>query len=348
MSLRDGPIGDIKAPLRWWAWLALFVALVAAAALVFGLSGRSTLTDRARRSLDETAGPVGAGLSTPFRWAGDARDAVGAYLFAGSQNQRLRAKLVRAQSWRDRAIALTEENARYRALMGVKTDPPIAMVFARTVLDARGPFSNTRLADAGAQRGVVEGNPVLSEHGLVGRIVGVAPNASRILLLTDVESRTPVLSPRTNARAILTGDGGASPQLDYLRTPEALRAGDMVVTWGDGGVFPRGLPVGVVFKDYTGAWRVALYADSAPIDYVQILLFRDFSQLTAPADLTPRSPPTAMTEEPSESLIGPAAPPPPGAAASTPSGPGAAKPSATKASGTAKTATRTAGQASPP
>jgi rod shape-determining protein MreC len=292
--------------------------------LVFSpLAGRSMLAERTRRSVDGAAGPVGYVLSAPIRWAEGASDAVGAYVFAGSQNRRLKAELIQARAWRDKAIALAEENARYRALMGVKTDPPLPMVFARTVLDARGPFSNTRLADVGSDRGVVEGNPVLSEHGLVGRIVGVSPTASRILLLTDVESRTPILAPRTNARAILTGDGGPDPRLDYVRTHDPLRRGDVVLTSGDGGVLPRGLPVGVAYKDFNGVWRVALDADATPIDYVQILLFKDFSQLVAPAALAPRAPPSAMTEEPTQSIIGPAQPA--AAVTSTKSVPGAPK-----------------------
>ena len=310
MSLRDGPLGDIKAPLRWWAGAALIVALAAAMFLVFSpLAGRSNLAERTRRSVDEVAGPVGYVLSAPIRWAEAASDSVGAYVFAGSQNRRLKSQLIQARAWRDKAIALGEENARYRALMGVKTDPPLPMVFARTVLDARGPFSNTRLADVGSDRGVVEGNPVLSEHGLVGRIVGVSPTASRILLLTDVESRTLHGSAKcTNARAILTGDGGPDPRLDYVRTHDPLRRGDVVLTSGDGGVLPRGLPVGVAYKDFNGVWRVALDADATPIDYVQILLFKDFSQLVPPAALAPRAPPSAMTEEPTQSIIGPAQP----------------------------------------
>ena len=136
---------------------------------------------------------------------------------------------------------------------------------------ARGPFSNSRLVDAGADQGVTEGNPVMSEHGLVGRIAGVGPHVSRVMLLTDVESRTPVMVARTNGRAILTGDGGPNPALAYLRTHDALKEGDRVLTSGDGGVIPRGLPVGIAVKGFDGAWRVVLDSDAAPIDFVRIL-----------------------------------------------------------------------------
>ncbi|HWA62421.1 MAG TPA: rod shape-determining protein MreC, partial [Caulobacteraceae bacterium] len=288
--------------------MALAVALIAALALLLGdrrETMRASAYAQVRRTADTVLTPVGETLSAPIRWIGGVGDAVGAYIDAGGQNRRLKAELLQAQKWRDEAIALRDENSRYRALMGVKTDPPLPMVFARTLLEAHGPFNNTRLADAGSDKGVIEGNPVLGEHGVVGRVVGVAPGVSRILLLTDMESRTPVLVPRTNARAILSGDGSASPKLDYVRTHDPLVEGDRVLTSGDGGVYPRGLPVGTVVKGLNGEWRVALDSDAAPIDYVQILLFRDFSQIAKAAALKPTTLPSAMTEEPSESLLGP-------------------------------------------
>ncbi len=302
MSLREGPFGDIRPPLRWVALGALVVAAAVALALFLGDHRQSSRTSpyaAPRGAIERAIAPVNSILSVPFRWIGAAFDWVGDYIMAGSQNHELRVELIRARIWRDEAMRLQLENARLRALMGVRTDPPIPMVLGRTILDARGPFSNARLADVGASRGVTEGNPVLSEHGLVGRVVGVAPNVSRILLLSDVESRTPVLLPRTNGRAILAGDGGPNPTLSFLRAHDSLREGDRVLTSGDGGVFPRGLPVGSVVRGFDGAWRVSLDADAAPIDWVQILFFEDFSQLSSPEALAPKVLPSTATASPS-------------------------------------------------
>ena len=130
---------------------------------------------------------------------------------------------------------------------------------------------------------MISGNPVMSENGLIGRVIGVTEGASRILLLTDIASRTPVMIERTNARAILTGDGGPNPRLEYLRGQEPVKPGDRLVTSGDGGVLPRGLPVGLAVKGLDGRWRAVLASDAAPVDFVRILLFQDFSQLTAAA-----------------------------------------------------------------
>jgi rod shape-determining protein MreC len=170
----------------------------------------------------------------------------------------------------------------------------------------------------------------MSERGLVGRVTGVARTVSRIMLLTDVESRTPVLIGRTNGRSILTGDGGPNPKLEYLRTHDPLREGDRILTSGDGGVLPRGLPVGVVVKAYDGGWRVALDSDAAPIDFVQILMFKDFSQVLPPKALEPDVlPPTGTgapdTPPPPVATAAPTHPPtphPPAAHSSAPHAPG--------------------------
>src|SRR6185436_8279734 len=115
---------------------------------------------------------------------------------------------------------------------------------------------------------------------------------SRVLLVTDISSRVPIMVDRTNARAIMTGDGGPNPKLAYLRGDNPVKSGDRIVTSGDGGVFPRGLPVGLAIKGLDGGWRVQLASDYAPIHFVRVLVFRDFTQLAdMKALLQTKSPP---------------------------------------------------------
>ena len=112
-----------------------------------------------------------------------------------------------------------------------------------------------------------------------------------MLSLTDVASRTPVLIARTDARALLTGDGSGNPKLSFVRGKDSVQAGDRILSSGDGGGFPRGMPIGVAAKGLDGSWRVKLFSDLGPIDYVRILLFDNFSQLADPAALN--APPLA-------------------------------------------------------
>jgi rod shape-determining protein MreC len=234
----------------------------------------------ATKSVVDTVGaPAGKVIAAPVRWATGGVGGIQDYFFAGSENHRLRQELADMQRLRDETNRLRDTNNRLRAMLGLAVDPPLPMVTADIISDSRGPFANSRLADAGAEHGVMIGNPVMSDHGLVGRVVGVTHGASRVLLLTDITSRTPVMIERTNARAILTGDGSAHPKMAYMRGVDPVKLGDRVLTSGDGGVFPRGLPVGVAVRGLDGTWRVKLDADEAPIDFVRILLFRSFDQM---------------------------------------------------------------------
>jgi rod shape-determining protein MreC len=318
MSLRDNPLGELRVPLTWTAGIVFVIVLIVSVAILLSDRREAFDTDaygNPRTLTDRVLAPVGDVLSAPGRVTGDGVRGIRGYFFAVSENQRLRAELDIMRQWRNEAIALRDVNERYRAILGLKTDPPIAMATARIVTDSRGPFANSRLANGGAELGVRPGNPVMSENGLVGRIVGVTAGASRVLMLTDPASRTPVMVDRTNSRAILTGDGGPNPRLEYLRGQDPVRVGDRVVTSGDGGVFPRGLPVGVAVRGLDGQWRVVLAADKAPVDFVRILKFQDFTQLVDTPALTPAGAP----------------PPTPGATTLPPPSPAAASVSTTPA-----------------
>ena len=333
MPFREGPLGDLKVPLTWTAAVALIVAAVIAVAFLLA-DRRETLQEQAygvtRQTVDTVAKPVSGAIAAPGRWTGLGLDYVRSYFFTAGENRRLKAELAEMRQWRDRALALQDQNDRFKSLLGLRTDPPIPMAAARVVSDSRGPFANTRLADAGAERGIQVGNPVLNERGLIGRVVGVAHGASRVLLLTDIASRTPVMIDRTNARAILTGDGGPNPKLEYLRGVDPIQQGDRVVTSGDGGVVPRGLPVGAAVKGLDGRWRVVLFADQSSIDYVRILLFKDFAQLADEKQLETKSLPPVTTEDPQTSIL--SAPPPAAPPATPPAAPATpAKPTAPQA-----------------
>ncbi|MBV9509892.1 MAG: rod shape-determining protein MreC [Caulobacteraceae bacterium] len=349
MSFRDRPILEMKVPLTWTAGVAVLIALVIGVALLFG-DRRETFKSQAygvtKSMVDTAAAPVNGVLAAPGRFAGSVIDDVRDYFFAGMQNSQLRAEVADLEHWRDDAIALRNENTRLRVVLGLKTDPPVPMAAAHVIADAHGPFADTRLADAGLEQGVVVGNPVMSERGLVGRIVGVGHGVSRILLLTDIVSRTPVMIDRTGARAILTGDGGPNPKLSYLRGQDPVKPGDRILTSGDGGVFPRGLPVGVAVRGVDGSWRAQLESDNAPIDFVRILKFTDFSQLADDKALSAGAMPPLARKDAAEVAAEEAQPPvsPAGPAAA-----GAAKPAlsgkvaATKAAAPKRAVPKSAG-----
>jgi rod shape-determining protein MreC len=309
VAFRDGPFENIKVPVVWTAAVAMVACALGAGLLLIGDAHGQSAAQPVRTGVEATTGPVGGVLAAPVRWFGSLGDGISGYFFAVSENRRLKAEHVELLRLRDQNTALRIENARYETLLAIRPDPPVPMVTGRAVSDARGPFSNARLIDVGTGKGVKIGHPVVNEQGLLGRVVGTSGGVSRLLLLTDVASRTPVMIQRTDARALLTGDGSGNPRLEFVRGVGAVQVGDRILSSGDGGAFPRGIPVGVVAKGLDGGWRVKLFSDRGPIDYVRVMLFEDFGQLVGPHDLD--APPlSGLTPVPMPASRTPTAPAP--------------------------------------
>ncbi|WP_296819754.1 rod shape-determining protein MreC [Brevundimonas sp.] len=282
MALRDSPFENLKVPLGWAAALALVAAVAAAVVLLVldrGDEGPRGANDAVRGGFETAAAPVGGVFAAPVRWLGQLSDHIDDYFFAVSENRRLREELARLRAEQDAVVALRNLNARYEAMLGVRVEPDVPLLTARSVSEARGPFRRSRLIDVGSSRGVEVGNPVINEHGLIGRVVGTSGSVSRVLLVTDVASQIPVLVGRTDARAIMRGDGSGNPRLEFVRGADALEVGDRILSSGDGGGVPRGLPIGVAARGIDGTWRVKLFSDRGAIDFVRVMLFEDFSQL---------------------------------------------------------------------
>ncbi len=327
MAYRDSPFQELKVPLTLTAGAATILALAAAIFLfVSDRKDQSKVNAQAlghasvRAGFDSVIAPVSGVLAAPVRWINDGTGSIGDYFFAVSENRRLKKEVAQLRQQEVMAVALRNLNHRYEELLKLRTEPPIPMVTGRVVTDTRGPFANARLIDVGSDAGVKIGNPAMTEQGVVGRVVGVSPNASRLLLLTDPEARTPVLIDRTNSRAVLTGDGGSNPRLDYLRGKDAVKNGDVVLTSGDGGLYPRGLPVGVAQQDIRGVWRIRLYTDRGNVDFVRVLVFDDFSQMVDQARLAEPTMPPLNAADAAKVKAAEVAPPP--TAAPTPA-PGA-------------------------
>ena len=113
--------------------------------------------------------------------------------------------------------------------------------------------------------------PVLTEAGLIGRVVRAGRSTARLVLVTDFSSRVPVVLERSRVRAILQGDNGPLPTLQFLAPTARVAIGERVLTSGDGGLLPAGLVVGEVAAVHDGVAQVRPVADWSRLDWVAIL-----------------------------------------------------------------------------
>ncbi len=187
------------------------------------------------------------------------------------QNQKLRRDLRQMKAWKEAALQLEQENAKLLDLNKVRLDPKLTYVTGVVLADSGSPFRQSVLLNIGARDGIIEGWAATDGLGLVGRISGVGQNSSRVILLTDSNSRIPVTIQPSGQRALLTGDNTAKPPLEFIENPELVRPGDRVVSSGDGGVFPPGLLVGQVALGPDGKRRVRLTADYERLEFLRVL-----------------------------------------------------------------------------
>jgi rod shape-determining protein MreC len=138
------------------------------------------------------------------------------------------------------------EGMRLRKLLDVKDGLHHKTVAARVIDNDRASLFKTILINKGTTEGLRVGLPVLSDQGVVGRIIETSWHASRVLLLIDENSNIDALIQRSRAQGILQGAGTAGCNLKYISRAENIQTGDVVLSSGLAGVFPKGLLLGAV------------------------------------------------------------------------------------------------------
>ncbi len=167
------------------------------------------------------------------------------------ENRRLRKQNADLTEQLNRYREGSLEAMRLQKLLDLREGFPQRAVAARVIDRNRSSLFKTLLINKGTADGLRVGLAVLSDQGVVGRIIEISWHASRVLLLIDGNSNIDGLIQRSRAQGILQGAGSAGCSLKYISRAEEVLAGDVVISSGLSGVFPKGLLLGVV----TGASR---------------------------------------------------------------------------------------------
>lgn len=241
------------------------VMLLGKADVVLGERARVAFADALAPIYAALAGPLGslrAGIAdTTNVWHLRADDA------------RLRAENAELRHWQSVALALDAENRRLKAELHWVPDPAPSYVTERVVADAGGIYAKAVLLSVGPHNTIKRGEIALDGNGLVGRVTEVGSRSARVLLITDLNSRIPVVLEGSGAHAILAGTNGPWPRLIYWPEGSPPREGEHVVTGAEAGLFPANLPVGVVH--YTTA-HVPEVEPAAELNRLEIVRIFDY------------------------------------------------------------------------
>ena len=232
---------------RKYQSIAVAAVLLVVSMVVLSYSAmRLSETGLLRKIVLETAAPVEDAINISLM---SLRNVWNRYLFLigmEEENRRLRSENAALSGQLNQYREGYLEGIRLRTLLAIKDDLKHRAVAARVIDKDRTTLFKTLLINKGTADGLKVGFPVLTDQGIVGRIIETSWHAARVLLLIDENSNIDALIQRTRAQGILQGAGCAGCSLKYISRVEDVRTGDVVLTAGLAGIFPQGLPLGVV------------------------------------------------------------------------------------------------------
>jgi len=259
-------------PGKQWFSRAAVALMVACAGtlLMMSKAGNPTAT-QIRTDITDIVAPILAVASSPMDSLHDAGTWLSEMSQLRDENAMLKTQNRQLLQWQAAAKEMENENHSLRELMKVVPSQKSSYITARFVSDVGGPYMHSALVNGGSSQGIKKDEAVINENGLLGRVIDIGDNSARILLLGDINSRVPVVTEQTQEKSILSGNNSDWPTLAYLPATAKIAIGERVITSGDGGIFPPGIPVGVVISAEAGMVKVQPFADAAKAEYVSVI-----------------------------------------------------------------------------
>ena len=193
------------------------------------------------------------------------------------ENQFLKEKIEKSNLFKLKSEKLGIENDILRKELSLL--PPVLenYVFVKVTADTQTHYNKTIIINAGKNMDIQKGDAALTSKGLIGSIVDVYEKYSRVLLITDINSKIPVRVGKNNKKAIISGNNTNRIDLLYLKENITFEDGDLAYTSGDGGYFNPGIPIGSIKKENNSIYIEPLN-DLYEVQYINIFInqFKDF------------------------------------------------------------------------
>lgn len=251
---------------------ALVILFLTALILMLLSKNRSPAVDQTGNVATGAVAPIVDILVAPAKVLAHGYDYFSELKQIKTDNTLLRQENRKLKVLQDKYKALEIENKLLADLLNYVPLPDVQFVSARVVAEENDTFAHSMLAYVD-DKSVEKGDVVLSDHGLVGRIDRVARSYAKIILLTDINSKIPVVIEKTRIRGILSGDNTARPKLVFVPLDAEIDVGDRIVTSGVSGIFPAGIPVGQVVSVSKNEIRVKPFVFLERLEYVKIVKY---------------------------------------------------------------------------
>ena len=174
---------------------------------------------------------------------------------------------------------LQSENVRLKKIIDeyiIDTDK----VVAKVLLDKNSPFLKSIILNKGSKENIKLGMAVLDGEYLIGKVVEVNYLTSRALLISDLNSKIPVIIEPNSTLSILSGSGKNFGQIQYVKDDDNIQIGNIVYSSGSGGIFKSGIPIGkVIFDEKSQSKVIDFFSDLSQLTFVKLISFeKDLSR----------------------------------------------------------------------
>lgn len=180
-----------------------------------------------------------------------------------SENERLKGRTLELEAERNRLLEAEATNRRLRELLEFRSQLPPGSLTAAVIANSASTWFHSFILNKGSADGVLQGMAVVSPVGVIGQVVAVTSNSSKVLLITDPHSGVDVFDQRSRARGIVSGSLESGPMMKYSKRSEDIQEGDRLITSGLDGIFPKGLLVGTVVKVRKKSFGLFQYVEVA-------------------------------------------------------------------------------------
>ena len=297
---------------------ATFLALAIVSIALMVTDQRYDHLERVRGWLSAAAYPVQVAVDLPFRIWSRLTGSFADRSRLRSENLELNARLRLANLQLQRFAALEDENRRLRDMRENSAGVAERVLVASIMNVDLDPFRHRVLLDKGAADGVFKGQAVLDAEGIFGQVSQVHARTAEVILISDAEHAIPVQSNRSGLRSIAVGTGDSDRlSLPFITVEADLKAGDLLISTGMGGVFPSGYPIAEVTRverDAAATFAVVDARPTARLDRDREVLLVWFDPPVTETTTPEATAPDAPTELPAEAAAPAETSPTPGAA----------------------------------
>ena len=210
-------------------------------------------------------------VSVPEKYATQSYNAIRDHIILYKDYDILKKKLKKIESQKYKIDFLIAENQKLKKTLEDVSYSSHEQL-AKVLIDKESPFLRSIIINKGTKHNITKGMTVLNDNYLVGKVVEVNFSTARVLLLSDLNSKTPVTIEPGSVQAILSGTSKNSGIIQYSKENLPINVGSIVFTSGAGGLFKEGIPIGKIVE-INNKKVINFFSDFSQLGFVKVVLY---------------------------------------------------------------------------